>query len=312
MQPENEALPGVNAEAEGDAPAETASVPSVVRRAELARVFGAGVVGALAGAAAVAFVVHYVDRPREDPRVALIGQQVADLTVKLDQLVRRTAAVEAQSMQLVERGSSVDARPAELDALAKQVQTLSAEVGAQSGAAARSVLALTVGQLRAAVQSGRPFEAELVGLRMVGAGQPVVDEAVLKLAPAARTGIPTSADLHRRFAEMEAEALSVIRAGRDATSLNRSMAWLSAQVPTVLAGQPAPAEGILSRAGARLTAGDLSGAVAALDALNGDAATVAGPWLRSARQRMIADSLGQSLADLAAAKLREGGRANGS
>ncbi len=82
--------------------------------------------------------------------------------------------------------------------------------------------------------------------------------------------------------------------------MDRTVARLSGVVSVRRVGAEVPGDGVealLARAEVRLLAGDVGTAVAELDRLPGPAATVAAPWLASARLHLAAEA---ALAELEA------------
>jgi hypothetical protein len=166
-----------------------------------------------------------------------------------------------------------------------------ATAGDERGRAA--TLTLLAGQVEAAVDQAGGYEAPLESLRALGADDPAVNEVVAQLAPAAASGVPSLAALRQSF---ETTASRIVHAGpapggegvleRAADSLMRLVTVRP--VGADVEGDGAPAR--VARAEAKLTAGDLAGAVAELEGLEGPEAEAAAPWLAQAKARLAVES----------------------
>jgi hypothetical protein len=123
------------------------------------------------------------------------------------------------------------------------------------------------------------------------------------LAPLARhasTGVPTADALRRDFSEVARRVTSAGSGGDETGWLGGVMRRLSNIVTVRPVGEAAggnDAGSTVARAEARLEAGNLAGAVAALEGLRGPAAEAARPWLERARARLAAQ---RALSDLSA------------
>jgi uroporphyrinogen-III synthase len=174
---------------------------------------------------------------------------------------------------------------------------------------ARAELLVAVGQLRDAVNRGVPYAAALEAVATLGQAEPEVQSALGALAPNARTGVPTAAQLVQRFDREAAEIVRADIAPEGAHWTDRLVARLSSLVTVRRTG--ADAEGnapsaIVARAEAKVKNGDLAGAVAELDKLSGKPADAAQPWLVAAKARLAADA---ALDALGAHALRQLGQA---
>jgi uroporphyrinogen-III synthase len=188
---------------------------------------------------------------------------------------------------------------AKLDALTKRMEA--AERVAQAARAegmAQAAFALSVGQLRRAVDAGLPFAAELAACRSLAGFDAALTGPLDRLAPFAAGGVASRAALAQSFKQT---AAAVVHAGRarDAESgaWRRFLAWLDSLItvrPVGAAAGDSPAART-ARAEAKLGAGDLAAAVAELGGLAAPAADAAKPWLERARARLQAD---QALAAL--------------
>ena len=216
------------------------------------------------------------------------------------------------AFETIEALDGVEAEARRLTALADDLTariTALESRPAPTGGAAAAMLA--VAQLRAALGGSGTFDAELAAVRAtIDGGEPVA-AALEALAPYAAAGIPTTAMLRARFTGL---ADDVVRAGYappQGTWVARTMARLAKLVTVRRTGDDvmgATPEAIAARSEARLAAGDLAGAVAEAEALDGAPLAVVAQWLDRARARLAA---GRALATLDARAVAAFGGAGG-
>lgn len=262
-------------------------------------------------------------------RVEQIAQQPPSEAGQVPQeLTDRLSAVEQQVTTLRDRApqgleqkiSDLQTRTEELAAnraQASAVLSLSERVAAVEAMARKAVsrqdralaFLLAVGQLREAVDSGRPFENELKTAAAVAPAQIAVRQAVEGFAGHADSGLPTKTVLRQRLESLGAEVIRADAVPQDGES------WWNRTVDHVLgvvsvrrvdgeAVGDAPAA-LVSRAEAALEDGNLSAAVAEMSKLQRAPAEVAAAWLADARARLAAaeglnDLTGEALARLTA------------
>lgn len=194
------------------------------------------------------------------------------------------------------------------DDMAARITTLESRPAPTDGAAA---VMLAVAQLRAALGGSGGFEAELAAVRATIDGGARVTAALDALAPHAALGIATSAMLRARFTGLADDVVRVGYAPPEGSWIQRTMARLAKLVTVRRTGDDvmgtAP-EAIAARTEARLAAGDLAGAVAEAEALDGAPLAVTADWLGQARARLAA---GRALAILDARAVVALGAAGG-
>ncbi len=188
---------------------------------------------------------------------------------------------------------------AKLDALAKRMDAVEKIASAaRAEGLAQAALALSVGQLRRAVDAGSPFAAELAACRALAGGDAALAAPLGQLAPLAASGVATRADLAQSFKQAAAAIVHAGRARDGATGAwRRFVAWLDSLItirPVGAAAGDSPAARA-ARAEAMLGGGDLNGAVAQLAALGEPASGAARPWVERAKARLQAE---QALAAL--------------
>src|SRR5262249_47788004 len=128
-----------------------------------------------------------------------------------------------------------------------------------------------------------PFASELATFRTL---MPTAVEAG-ELAPFALHGVPTQATLSQQFPDIAARALEAENRARATTWLGGFWANTGNLIVIRRTGERKgeDSESILARAGTRLNAGDLDGAVKEMTSLKGAARAAAQTWLAQAQAR---------------------------
>jgi hypothetical protein len=202
--------------------------------------------------------------------VESLSKQIADL--------KRNSVEAGAVLHLAERLEAMDLTVREL----------------QSRRSSAAALLLAVGQLREAVASGRPFEAEWRTARVL-AGDDGESLALLdQLKDSAVSGIATRAILVSRF---EALAPALIRA----EILPEGEGWWRRTLDRLLslvtirredgAAMGANVAAIIGRAQALVTRGDIAAALAELDHLSTGPAEAAATWVAEAKARQGAEKV---------------------
>jgi hypothetical protein len=208
--------------------------------------------------------------------VGTLQDRVAGLSTRLDQ------AVQAAERQIETARSRVAAVQSEADTRL-------------SAAEAEASLAL----IRAALESGAPFETPLAALQ--GRAGVAIPPGLAAAAPA---GVATMARLRDDFADAAHAAIrSSMMAGAGEGVLARTRAFLGAQMASrsLTPQQGASPDAVLSRVEDRLRRDDLDGAIREADQLPSEAQAALGPWLAAARLRAGAvDGLAELEAALSA------------
>lgn len=217
-----------------------------------------------------------------DPGVAQAQQQLADLGGKLDQaLAQQKTALDALDQRLGKLEQAPPPPPAApavspdkdaIDTLNTRVEKLEQTEGQITGATRDAALAVKLEAAQAALQSGQPLGA--------------LPGAPPALARFATTSPPTEAELRAEFPKIAAAARAASRPEDAQTSFfGRALARVEQSV-TVRRGDEVivgdPAAGVLARAQDDVNEGDLKGAIAALSALKGAAASAVQGWVEEA------------------------------
>jgi uroporphyrinogen-III synthase len=155
-------------------------------------------------------------------------------------------------------------------------------------------LLLAVGQLREAAGQGEPFEAELKAVDVIAKGSGMQTAGIAPLAPLAATGVSTRADLRARFDGVSRAVAQAVVAPEGADWMDRTLSALTNLVTVRRVDdrgvEDAGPLDTLSRAEAMVIRNDLTGAVLALEGLEGAAAEVAAPWVAAAKAKLAAES----------------------
>src|SRR5690606_928465 len=166
-----------------------------------------GVVGALGGAvAAVAAVVVYMEfNPPLDRRLGTVAQDVAAIGTQVRQMAARLGVIDNEIAQGIDldtaMGEQIEAQNARREGLRTTLDEGLARQRVAQGVGS-PVFGVAAVQLAAAFHAGRPFEAELVNIYALGAGDGRVSGAIDRLTGIARAGVPSMDELRRELAAL--------------------------------------------------------------------------------------------------------------
>jgi hypothetical protein len=189
------------------------------------------------------------------------------------------------------------------EALGKRIGALEERVNALSVNARASVAPalaaeiVALGTLRDAIQSGAPFTTELAAVRAL-LGERAA--RLQSLESAAGAGVPTQAQLARRFAELASGLARVPDADGGYFSRLVTSATRLIEVRPVGEIRGESAGAVVARIEARLQQNDLAGALDEAAHLPASAKTIAADWIALATQKRDAD---RAVKDLIAASL---------
>lgn len=275
-------------------------------------------------------VVHD-DQQKTGQAIAATQKSNADVGTTLQHLDRRVAALEDKPSAipgdiaaLREQVKNLENRPVpappDLGEIRQRLQQLASanadlttrlaalEKSEQAQTASDSTdtaLLLTVLQIREAVDAARPFAGEYDALAALAKSRSEIAQAAAPLAEPAKSGVASRTVLVQR---LRALAGTIATAETPPTGDDwGARAWAQLRGLVTIrridsAGQTAP-EAAISAAEHSLAAGDLAGAVAALDALTGPGAELARPWLQMARQRLAVETALHHVETLLVARL---------
>ena len=225
------------------------------------------------------------------------------------------AASEAASQAASQVASQITSQTAgqknDLDALATKVATLESAVKALSENAAHPAegandqaarLTISAEALRAAVERGAPYQAELAAVQSLG----VTQDATAPLAPFATTGVPTAAALAHELAALtpELEHTSETPSG-GSTFLERLEAHAQHLVSITPVDAPAGNEpsAVIARIDVDAEHADIAAALTDIATLPETAKPLAADWLGKAKAREAAIAASRKIAAAALANL---------
>jgi Mitochondrial inner membrane protein len=236
---------------------------------------------------------------RRVDEIAASGQSAAK---QADTALNAAEAAKSAS----EAANKMEVQRSDLDAVASRIMALESAV---KGLAAATVpvdraarLTVAAEALRATVERGAPYQAELASLRALGVDQ----KATAPLEPFAANGVPSAAALAR---ELEALTPALQQASEpepgDATFLGRLKANAEKLVRITPAGAPAENDpaAVLARIRFDAAHGDIAAALAAIDALPDSAKSLTAAWSKKAAAREAALATSRQIAADALAAL---------
>ena len=255
-----------------------------------------------------------------------LGDSLAALTRRVDDVAggSQTALAQAKAAavaaEAAKNAAQAGVQRADLDPLANRiaalestVKALSAEVSQRTSSsnADDRVTRLTVAAeaLRAAVERGAPYQAELGAVTALGADQ----TAVAALEPFAAEGVPSAAQLSR---ELAALAPALHRASNREPSGNSFLARLESHAERLVritpAGTSAPPAGddassVIARINAAAARGDVAAALAEIAKLPDAPRALVDAWVKKAQAREAAIAASQRVAAAALAALGKPG-----
>jgi hypothetical protein len=210
----------------------------------------------------------------------LAGSPSEEVTRRLSSEARRFDEMLAQQADLAER---IAAAEADVDA---------AQAAREGAPGSReTLLLLATLQLRDALQGSGPYDQPLAMLKNLAAEDASLGAVIEPLERRASVGLPSLRELQARFPEV-AHRIAAIelgegREGWSAGVLRRLADTVNLRPVGLIEGDGAAA--VAARAEVKLNDGDLAGALAEIDSLEGPAAEAAASWRSEAAARLAAD-----------------------
>jgi hypothetical protein len=255
--------------------------------------------------------------PTPDPAIATLKAQAAQDAATVQQLTRRIAALEARPTPqpsdlgpIEQRITALEAKPTpqapdlgpieqQLGGLDRTIADLRQSVAALEKAAQaqpatdpkNTAMALVLLQIRAAVDLGRPFGAEYQTLLALAGDRHELTTAAAPLGGPAENGVASRTVLTARLRQLAPQIATA-----NVPTSNGWTAQIAARLRGLVTirriggGDQSPAEAAVGDAQHDLAAGDLAGAVAALDRLDGAYRAAAEPWLKMAKDRLAVEA----------------------
>ncbi len=239
-----------------------------------------------------------------------INRRLDDIAVTAHTALARadaaTAAVDAAKSAAqagVQRGD-LDALGNRIAALERTVKALSGDVARRPASADDRAARLTVAAeaLRAAVERGAPYAAELAAVKSLG----VEDNASAPLAPFAADGVPSAAVLAHELATLTP---ALLRASGAAPREGSFLGRLEANARTLVRVSPIEAppgddpSAVIARIDADAARGDIAAALAEIPHLPDAARLLAENWVKKAEAREAAIAASRRVAADALAAL---------
>jgi hypothetical protein len=235
--------------------------------------------------------------------LAALNRRVDDVAVAAQNaLAQGTAATTAADA--AKNAAPPDVARGDIDALAARIATLESAVKALADEVARhsssaddrvARLAVATEALRAAVERGAPYSAELTAAKSLGADQ----SATASLAPFADAGVPSAAALAH---ELAALAPALQQAAEPAAGNSTFLGRLEANAQHLVRITPvdAPAgddpASVVTRISVDAAHADIAGALADIAKLPDAAKPLAAAWVQKAQARNAAVAASRQLA----------------
>jgi hypothetical protein len=245
-------------------------------------------------------------RPATPPAPAAPAIDMGDVDRRI------AAAVSPQSNRIAEIAGSVQMLQAEVKAAAAAGATVGEKVAALEAARTeagdagrRAALVVGLGALRAAVDRGQPYAAELKAAQALGLPAPASEA----LAPHAERGLATTGALAQRFSALSP---ALMRAAPGPAAEGTLLERLTASAQSLVrirpvgeaAGDDVPT--VIARVEAKLRRGDLAGALSDFDRLPEPVRALGADWAAEARARAAAETSLRRLSAEAAGALSGG------
>jgi hypothetical protein len=222
--------------------------------------------------------------------------EAGPLAGRLDGIEKALAADRATLGQIAQRLAVLENRPPppppDLGDIRQSLAALDRKMQqAAQGDPTDAALAVTLLQIRDAVDAARPFPAEYATLAALARNRPDIAAAAAPLAEPSRSGVASRTVLVRQLHAL-AGSIANAAAPPDPDDWGGQILAQLRSLVTIRRvsgpGRSAP-ETAVADAEAALAGGDLAAAVAALRPLSGPPAEAARPWLRMAEARLAAE-----------------------
>ncbi len=236
-------------------------------------------------------------------RLTAIEAQTKALSDSLAALSHRIDDVAAEAKASVQH-NDLDALTGRITALEDNVKALSDSVAHRRASAddraARGAVAAEA--LRAVVERGAPYQAELAAVKTLGADQ----SAVTALEPFAAAGLPSTAELAHQLSQLTPALLQASGAASSGGSFIRRLESRAKNLVRVTPIDAPPSNepsAIVAKLNADAERADIADAVAQIARLPQSAQTVADPWVQKVNARNVAIAASRRIAADALAAL---------
>lgn len=245
------------------------------------------------------------------------GQALKDMTARIRNLEVTLSGQEQLSASVTELTKIVDSLDGQVNTIDQKLaevqaqpenplaQTLEGVSGNDLKAAA---LLIAFSQLRDSLNRNVPFEDDVVLLqKLVGEDDPQLQAALTRLTPQAeKGGVLTSEGLSKEFKTMAGDIVFSSLKGEDVSVTDKAKARLTQVLNVKKDGElvgGTPTQKTVARAQEQLDAGDVQGAIATLQSLNGDARVQAQPFIEQAEATVLAEQVQNMLRQMIVANV---------
>lgn len=220
-----------------------------------------------------------------------LGAAMKELQTIVDSIDTRVTSID-QELEVSQRGEG---------ALG---QTLEGVSGQDLKAAA---MLIAFSQLRDSLNRQAPFEEDLLLLRnLVGEDNSELLESLDRLAPQAQSGVLTTDGLSSEFRGLAGDIAVSSLKGEDVSVMDKIKTRLGDMFSVKKDGEligGTPTQALINQAQMQLDAGDVQGAIATLQHLEGPAAETAQPFIAEAQATVTANQVQQMMQQLILSKV---------
>lgn len=245
-------------------------------------------------------------------RLVKLEEQVVALTGSEDagNMIARIRTLEATVNGQMQLGDAIKELQGIVDSMDGRVNTVEQELqkakdqqtalgqtleGVSTEDMKAAAMLVAFSQLRDSLNRQVPFEEDLLVLqKLAGEDNPELQAALVRLAPQAERGVLTSEGLSQEFKGLAGDIAFAAVKGEDVSVADKFKSRLSGMFKVEKDGQPVGGsveQQTVARAQALLDAGDVQGAVAELQKLDGEAAQKAAPFIDKAQQTVMAEQV---------------------
>lgn len=245
------------------------------------------------------------------------GQAIKDMTTRIRNLEVTLAGQEQLGASVAELTKIVDSIDGQVNLLDDKLAIAQETPGSALGETLQGVdnndmkaaaLLIAFSQLRDSLNRNEPFAGDLALLqKLVGSDDPELQAALTRLAPQAeKGGILTSQGLSDEFKGLAGDIVFSSLKGEDVSVTDKAKVRLTQVLNVKKDGEllgGTPTQKTVAKAQEQLDHGDVQGAIATLNSLNGDARTQAQPFIEQAQATLLADQIQNMLRQMIVANV---------
>lgn len=227
-------------------------------------------------------------------QVKIVNDRISSLqTTPTGQKIFGDSIEDLQSTVLGMKGR-VDTIETELETAKKDNDALSDMLQGVTGNELKTAaMLLAVSQLRSSLNQEQSFDKDLATVQALTGNDPKTAEALKKLEPYARSGVLTKRGLQNEFKGLAGDIVMAELAGENVSwkdkAANRLSNIVSVRKTGEVEGQDTQA--VVARAEKMIDEGNIQGAIAELETLQGKPKEKAQDWINDAQARVIADNV---------------------